>query len=56
MKELNADLASEHLIKEERKKSLLNQYENPTRMLYKIFGLIWADWGLIFMILYYSLF
>lgn len=48
MKELNADLASGHLIKEERKKSLLNQYENPTRMLYKIFGLIWADWGFDF--------
>jgi hypothetical protein len=27
---------------------LLNQYENPTRIHYKIFGLRWAGWGFDF--------
>lgn len=31
--------------------SLLNQYEKPTAIHYRIFGLSWAGWGLIFMIL-----
>ena len=44
MKARSADLASEHPINEERKKSLLNQYENPTSTHYKIFGLSWAGW------------
>jgi MFS family permease len=40
----SADLAGEHSIKEESQKSLLNQYENPNKTHYKIFGLSWAGW------------
>ena len=55
MKDISVDLASDRSINSEDKISLLNQYETPTRMHYKIFGLSWAGWVLIFMILYYSL-
>ena len=37
-------LASDQSINSEDKISLLNQYENPTRVHYKIFGLSWAGW------------
>ena len=55
MKHIPGDLASDRSINSEDKISLLNQYKTPTRMHYKIFGLSWAGWVLIFMILYYSL-
>ena len=45
MKNIFLDFASEDLIKGEGKESLLNQYENPTVMHYKIFGLSLAGWG-----------
>ena len=45
MKNISLDFSSEDLIKGGGKESLLNQYENPTVMHYKIFGLSWAGWG-----------
>ena len=48
MKDINIDLAGEYLIKEKSEKPLLNEYENPTWMHYKIFGLSWAGWGFDF--------
>jgi hypothetical protein len=44
MKHIPGDLASDRSINSEDKISLLNQYETPTRMHYKIFGLSWAGW------------
>ena len=44
MKDMFVGLASDQSINSEDKISLLNQYENPTRVHYKIFGLSWAGW------------
>ena len=44
MKETSVDLVDEHLIQQEMNEPLLNQYINPTRIHYKIFGLSWAGW------------
>jgi hypothetical protein len=54
MKHIPGDLASDRSINSEDKISLLNQYETPTRMHYKIFGLSWAGWVFDFYDLIYS--
>ena len=48
MKDTSVNLGSEHFIEGEDKKSLLNQYEHPNGIHYKIFGLSWAGWGFDF--------
>ena len=54
MKDMFVGLASDQSINSEDKISLLNQYENPTRVHYKIFGLSWAGWVFDFYDLIYS--